>query len=195
MRFARLSSAAFAAAALVLVLAKCAEPPVAPAVAAPAFSVAAYTAQEGSPLSCPERAAKSFSVTLDQRGAQFSKFGVEVVIPAGAIPGPQRFDVTIPRSRFVEADIHAVGYDHYRFAKPITVTFDYARCGQVVATAPALDVWYVDGASRQLLEAMPTSDDRSDKRITFQTTHLSGYQIAWRTNPNGSGADTSASNQ
>ena len=63
------------------------------------------------------------------------------------------------------------------------VTFDYARCGNVALAAPALSVWYIADDTRDLLEAMPATDDRTTRKITFETNHLSGYGLAYRTAP------------
>lgn len=181
MRIFRPSAALLAAAALTAALASCAEPIAAPADALPpSFSVASYSATEGALLSCAERPARSFEFTIDQRGARHSKHGFEVVVPPGALSGPQRFRVSLPRSPFVEADIDAVGHEHFTFRRPVTVTFDYARCGNV-QLGSSLSVWYLADDTRALLEAMPGSDDRRARRITFQTTHLSGYGLAYRT--------------
>lgn len=185
MRIFRQTSTVLAAGALIVALASCAEPTTAPVAAAPSLSISTYASSEGTLMSCSARDAKTFSVTIDQRGARYAKHGIEVVVPPGALAGPQRFVITIPRSRYVEADIHAVGHDRFTFARPVTVTFDYARCGNVQGDAPALDVWYIDNGTKALLEPMPTRDDRQRRTITFQTTHLSGYGVVYRTPPAG----------
>jgi hypothetical protein len=180
MRISRPTSAVLAAAAFVAALASCAEPTAAPALA-PSLSTATFAAQDGALLACPVREARSFTVTIDQRGARYAKHGIEVVVPAGALAGPQQFRVTLPRSPYVEADIDAIGYEHFTFLRPVRVTFDYARCGNVVLSAPALSVWYIADDTRDLLEPMPATDDRTTRRITFETNHLSGYGLAYRT--------------
>lgn len=182
MRISRPITALFAAASIALVAASCTEPTAAPMgepVALPSFSVAGFAATEGQLLSCPVRAAKTFTVTIDQHGARYAKHGVEVSVPAGALAGPQQFRVTLPRSPYVEADIDAVGYEHFTFRRPVTVTFDYSRCGNA-ASVSALSVWYLADDTRALLEPMPTLVDARAKTITFQTTHLSGYGLAYR---------------
>jgi hypothetical protein len=185
MRLSRLTSTTLAAGALAATLAACADAPMAPAPApdaAPVLVSARATPhlQEGALLSCPTRAAREFTVTIDERGGSYRKHGVGLDVPAGALSGAQQFRVSIPRSSFVEADVHAVGHAQFSFARPVTVTLDYRHCAAAVDDAALLEVYYVDGA-RTLLERMPASDDRKGRQITFETTHLSGYAVAYRT--------------
>lgn len=179
MRIHRPTSAVLAAGALVVTLARCAEPTAAPSAAAP--SLATTYAAGDALLACAASATRTFTVTLDQRGARFERGGIVVDVPAGAIPGVQQFRVTLPHSPFVEVDIDAVGYEHYRFARPVTVTVPYGRCGNVDESTPSLSVWYIDSDSKAMLERMPGADDRRGRRITFTTDHLSGYALAYRT--------------
>lgn len=175
-------SVALAAGALVLTLARCAEPPAGPsAAAAPSLSTTETLASGGeSLLACREQAPRDFSFTLDARGGRVSRGGVVLDVPAGAIPGRQEFVLTLPRSPYLEIDLDAVGHEHYTFAHPISVTMNYARCGNVALSAPALSVWNIDSSSKTLLERMSGSDDRKGKWISFYTDHLSGYAVAYR---------------
>ena len=175
-------SVALAAGALVLTLARCAEPPVAPSpAAAPSLSTMETLASGGEALlSCPVQAPRDFSFTLDSRGGRVSRAGVVVEVPAGAISGRQAFVLTLPRSPYLELDLAAVGRDHYTFARPISVAVNYARCGSVDLSSPALSVWNIDSESKTMLERMSGTDDRKGKWITFYTDHLSGYAVAYR---------------
>ncbi len=181
MRSHRRIPVALAAGALVLTLARCAEPTTGPApVHSPSLRKASTSSPvEGALLECPALVAREYSFTLDASGGRVSRAGVVVDVPAGAIPGRQKFVLTLPRSPYLEFDLKADGHDHYRFARPITVTMNYGRCGRIEDES-LLSVWNIDVESRELLEQMPSSDDRPGKRLVFTTDHLSGYIGAYR---------------
>ena len=181
MRSHRRIPVALAAGALVLTLARCAEPINAPApVAAPSLSIDAAVASVGeSLLECPAHVARDYSFTLDARGGRVSRAGVEIDVPAGAISGSQKFVLTLPRSPYLEFDLSATGHEHYTFARPVSITVNYGRC-KVDKSTPALSVWNIDTESNQLLQLMSDADDRPGRRIQFITDHLSGYAVAYR---------------
>lgn len=191
MRSNRPIPVALAAGALVLSLARCAEPTTAPApAAAPSLSTAGTAAQGGeSLLECPALVAREYSFTLDDKGGRVSRAGVVVDVPAGAIPGKQKFVLSLPRSPYFEFDLSAAGHDHYTFARPVSITVNYGRCGKVDDTSPPLSVWNIDTESNQLLQLMSDADDRPGRRITFTTDHLSGYAVAYRNTTGNPGAE------
>jgi hypothetical protein len=173
MRSQRRIPVALAAGALVLTLARCAEPTTGPApVHSPSLSLQSTVSSVGDALlECPALVTRDYSFTLDARGGRVSRAGVVVDVPAGAIPGRQKFVLTLPRSPYLEFDLSAASNDHYTFARPISITVNYARCGKVDGGFPTLSVWNIDTDSNQLLQRMSDLDDRPGRRITFVTDH------------------------
>ena len=155
-----------------LVAAACAEP-AAPERRAPALS----TSSSQTLLACENAVERSASAVITPLGGTVAVQGVTVDVPAGAVLGPTEITVRVPAGRFLLADIDATGFEHFRFEAPITVSMDYAGCPPGQIGQNALSVWYV-GDDGTMLERMPTLDDRSRKRVTFLTGHLSGYAIA-----------------
>ena len=78
----------------------------------------------------------------------------------------------------VEVEAHAIGYEHYQFAAPVTITVDYARCGEMDDADRPLRAWYVDGSSTTALEDMGGVADRDARTLTFRTPHFSVYMLA-----------------
>lgn len=126
-------------------------------------------------LSCATDTTWTVSATVGSEGGEFSRQGHRVKIPAGAVPQPTRFTLTVPASQYAEIDVRADGASHYTFAKPVTVTISYAGCG---AAGGNLTAWYWDAASGSLIQRMSGVDDPSKKAVTFTTDHFSGYVIA-----------------
>ena len=150
----------------------CSEPS-SPSASAPRLSTTATT----SLVPCETQDAVSTRSTIDAAGGTIILGGATINIPPGALLGPTELSVTIPATNARRVDIAATGFEHFIFEQPITVSLDYMRCSPGRIEAAPLAVWYVDDAGT-LLERMPTLDDRSHKRVTFLTGHLSGYAIA-----------------
>ena len=153
----------------------CSEPasPNSPNSAAPRLATTGST----SLVPCETQDAVATRATIDAAGGNIAVGGATISIPPGAVLGPTEFSVTIPATNARRVDIAATGFEHFIFEQPITVSLDYMRCSPGRIEAAPLAVWYVDDAGT-LLERMPTLDDRSRKRVTFLTGHLSGYAIA-----------------
>lgn len=136
-----------------------------------------FGADGGGPslLVCPSSEERVYTFTVGPEGGVLSGRGIEVVLPAGALSESTEFRAVVPASSYVEVDITANGQEHFDFLKPVTVTIGYGRCDDV---SGLLSVWYIDGDQKTMLEDMGGVDDRLSRKITFSTTHLSGYAIA-----------------
>lgn len=51
----------------------------------------------------------------------------------------------------------------------------HSRCTRRVAQRVALQAWYIDSNIKALLENMNGTDDKTARKVTFNTGHLSGY--------------------
>lgn len=164
-----------AAIALAAFAAGCADPapaPVAHVPAAPQFAAGAQAL-----LVCPSSGVDLVgSFMVDRRGGGVAVGGSSIVIPPRAVSRPTQFVFTVPASRYMEVEIHAVGYDHFVFKKPVTVTIDYSRCSGPAASKP-LTAWYIDGDTKTPLEQMDSRDLKEYRRVVFETGHLSGYAL------------------
>lgn len=129
-------------------------------------------------VECPSTTTQSGSGILDALGGVVSVGGVTVVVPAGALTGTTTIDVTVPASKYLEVDISVPGVEHYLFAQPISVRVDYGRCDLASLATKSLSIWYIDSATKQPIELMPTVDDKLTHTATFTTGHLSGYALA-----------------
>ena len=77
-----------------------------------------------------------------------------------------------------QIDVKANDLQTFTFAQPITVTIDYSRCASGTLLSAPLTVWHIDPSTKELLEDMHGVDDKVTHRITFTTTHFSGYAVA-----------------
>ena len=127
-------------------------------------------------LDCPVEEEQSTTGTIGPEGGTLAAGGFRIDFPAGAVASPQAFVVDVPAGRYLELDAHAVGYEHFWFAVPVTVTLDVSRCGLL---PPGLQAWNIDSATKTLLEPMGGVVDSLSGTIQFHTPHFSGYTIAW----------------
>lgn len=166
-RAARVTGALAVAAAL---LTSCDNP------TAPALSL---TAVDGAQLlACPTTTPQSTSrLVIPVLGGLVSLDGSSIAIPSLALSLPTRISVAIPASEYMQVDIQANDLLHYLFKRPVQVTIDYSRCGDVQGD---LTVWYIDPTTKERLADMGGTDNRALRRITFTTDHLSSYAIANR---------------
>lgn len=164
---------------LVATLAACADAGItAPDAAAPLNLASARLKSGPSLLACPGLSTQSASAVIGAEGGSLSAGGQLMTVPAGAVPAPTLFTMTVPPGRYMELDIAAAGAPHYSFARPVSITIDYSRCrGQEVPSS--LAAWHIDSDSKTLLENMGGVDDRTGRRLTFATDHLSGYAVAY----------------
>lgn len=163
---------------LALVLGACGDPsrPTAPSATT---SAPAFTASSGATLlECPVDTTVRASGIVDLLGGSISAGGTTINIPAGAVLLPTEFEVVVPASKYMEVSITGGGQEHFDFLEPVTISIDYSRCSRSNIDKGPLSVYYIDEASKALLENMGGTDDKESRRITFGTDHLSGYAIA-----------------
>jgi hypothetical protein len=127
-------------------------------------------------IECPSTESFTASSLITPLGGSISVGGVTITIPAGGILTDALMTVTVPASRYVEVEIHVAGADHFLFELPATVTVSYARCSRVFLLP--LSAWHIDTQSKQLLEKMPSIDDKLLRTVTFTTDHLSSYALS-----------------
>ncbi len=130
-------------------------------------------------IQCPAPAAPATSSALiGPAGGVISAGGVSVIIPADAVLGdPVTFTLSVPASNYVELEVTPAGSDHYTFARTITVSVDYGRCGSAY-DASLLSAWNIDPITKQLLQPMVSVDNKLTHTVTFVTDHFSGYAVA-----------------
>ena len=186
-------SRAVAAGATVVLLGACADAPLAPSAAGTLPSMARVesgvkttdaltTSDANALLACPSGVAESATAVIGPRGGAVRVAGSELVVGPGAVPRPTTFTLTVPASPVMEIDIRAGGVEHYEFKRPVLVTIGYARCPESALPATSLSAWYIDRTTHNRLDIMASIDDRPNRRLTFLTTHLSGYAAAYRRN-------------
>jgi len=129
-------------------------------------------------LECPVESTEATSGALGLLGGTLGLVGAQLEVPLGILALPQRFRIEIPASQFMEVSISAIGFGHYLFSGPVTVTIDYSRCPDSALEGGPLTVYHIDEVTKALLQNMGGVDDRANRRITFTTDHLSGYAIA-----------------
>jgi hypothetical protein len=129
-------------------------------------------------LECPTTESASASALVTALGGTVTAGGVSIAIPAGALLQDANVTVTVPASKYVEADISVEGSEHFIFELPVVVTMSYARCARSNIDLRPLDAWHIDTDTKALLEKMPSLDNKLLRTVTFTTGHLSGYAIA-----------------
>ncbi|MGH7476531.1 MAG: hypothetical protein ACRELD_09595 [Longimicrobiales bacterium] len=146
------------------------------AISAPDVPASASLSLE--PLTCATTETTTDTFTVDGAGATFTHGKHRIVVPAGAVDVPTEIEYTVPASSVVEIRVRANGQEHFTFAEPLSITISYARCPLSLTELLPLVAWYWDPATGVLLEAMPSTDDKDDRSVTFSTDHFSGYVIA-----------------
>jgi hypothetical protein len=109
---------------------------------------------------------------IGAKGGQITLGGHTIDIPAGALASDVDITLEAKPGPFVQLEFAPHGL---RFAKPVELTFNYARC--VVPADQPLDVVYVAEGFR-ILETMPTTDRRTVKKMSALTDHFSGYMMS-----------------
>lgn len=143
---------------------------------------ALFVGQPAALIVCPSSETHSASgVVTPELGGTVAVGAFSITLPAGAVSEERTITVTVPASRFLEVDIRVEGFEHFQFEQPAVVTLDYSRCGVVAGGSQPLTAWYIDGATKTLLEQMGGVDDKVSRTVTFVTPHLSGYAVANRT--------------
>lgn len=157
----------------------CADAPTVSRSATPSAPAALLGSNAPNLLECPVNTTQSTTGVIGPLGGVLSLGNHAVQIPAGAVPTPTLFSLTVPSGRYMKVDVTAVGVEHYVFGAPVSVTVDYSRCPAGRTERRSLTVWYVAPATNAPLEHMGGVDDPAKRRITFETGHLSGYVIAY----------------
>lgn len=129
-------------------------------------------------VECPVDTTTQVTSLVTPLGGTLSTGGTTVTIPAGAVLVPTYITLTVPASNYMEVDISVPGASTYTFQSPITVAISYARCSRENINKAPLSVYYIDSATKALLQSMGGTDDKAARTVTFSTPHLSGYAIA-----------------
>jgi hypothetical protein len=129
-------------------------------------------------VSCPTNESFSTTSEVGPLGGLLSTGGTTVNIPAGALLNTVTVSLTVPASNRVEVDVSVAGTENFIFELPIVVTVSYARCSRSNIDLLPLSVWHFDQATGELLEQMPSVDNKLLRTVTFTTGHLSGYLLA-----------------
>lgn len=165
---------AVAALAVLVVLSACADSPRrVDLVTGPLLSTLSPTL-----LECPPAASSSASGLLGVLGGSVETQGNRITLPIGAVSLPTLLRVEVPSSTLVEIDVTANDLLRFVFHRPVSITIDYSRCPHSATAGKALTVYHIDTETKALLEHMGGVDDPVRRRITFTTSHLSGYAIA-----------------
>ena len=164
-------------AALALAGCTAADAPTAPAqqaarsLAQSTDSTAGHDLLECAPVTEPRQAL----ALLGPLGGELRLGNTVVSVPVGALLTTQLFSIAETPGSLMAVDIHAVGLLDFNFERPVTVTVDYSRCGDVEGP---LRAWYIDPETHELLEDMGGVTDPVRRTHTFQTPHLSVYAMA-----------------
>jgi len=147
--------------------------------AAVADPLAAPASPSATLLSCPSTTSRSASAVIGPRGGIVSVDGSALVVPPGAVTRPTSFTLEVPASPVVRVEVTAAGAEHYTFRRPVVVSISYARCDDAILPPTSLGAWWIDDATLQRLGVMAGIDDRTQRRVTFITNHLSGYAVVY----------------
>ena len=142
-------------------------------------STTASTASVSSlePLYCPSLSeVRSVRGVIGPDGGVIGVRGHELKLPAGAVTEPTEFEIVVPVSSYMQIEVHAVGRDSYLFQLPASITISFQRCTSLPASP--LTAAHVDRSNR-IVENMGGAVDKTNKRVTFPTGHLSGYIVAY----------------
>lgn len=163
---------------LALLIGACSDPTVGrPEVEQPAARVTADAAGK-SLIECPSDRPQTAEGVIGVLGGALSAGGTTINIPAGAVLSATTFKLVVPASKYMEVTITGGILGHFDFEQPVSVTIDYSRCSDAALGTDPLSVFYVDDSTKTFIEHMGGTDDRTARRITFVTDHLSGYAIA-----------------
>ncbi|MDQ3696419.1 MAG: hypothetical protein M3373_00115 [Gemmatimonadota bacterium] len=164
-----------AAIIVVAAVAACAEPasgPAGPLLPSQSVGIAA------SLVTCPTTAGMSTSATIGEEGGTVVNGRHSMTLPSGAVSNPTLFTIEVPPSSFMEVSITANGGDHFQFLAPVIVRLDYARCPAGQVDRAPLRVLYIDADTKAFLADMRGRDRKDQRRIIFETDHLSSYAVA-----------------
>lgn len=160
-----------------LLVSACSDPTVGRHEAVPA-APAASEASDKQLVVCPTDRAHTAEGVIGALGGALTAGGTTINIPAGAVLSATTFKLVVPASKYMEVTITGGILGHFDFEQPVSVTIDYSRCSDAALGTDPLSVFYVDDSTKTFIEHMGGTDDRTARRITFVTDHLSGYAIA-----------------
>lgn len=129
-------------------------------------------------LECPTNETLSVTDTLGLLGGTVTLDGHAITLPYGAVAFPTELTLTAPAGQYVELDIRANDLESFEFQEPVSIRISYDRCTRNNTADDLLTAWYIDSATKALLEDMGGTDDKEARNVTFSTDHLSAFAIA-----------------
>lgn len=129
-------------------------------------------------LECPVNVTRSVTDTLGIDGGTLELDGHSITLPMGAVLLPTVLTLTVPAGKYVEVHIDANAQETFEFELPVSIALSYERCTRSNIENTALTVWHIDEETKALLEHMGGTDDKTARRVTFTSDHLSGFVIA-----------------
>ena len=163
--------------------ASCRDLPTAPSTPSPAQDPSKLFGWGGSGtpqlLVCPTSQTLTTSGLIGVNGGTLSLGGTSVTIPGGSLLGQTNVEITIPAGQYMEVDLSVNGGQHISFLQPVVVTIDYSRCNSWYTLFKQLSVWNIDETTKALLENEGGLDVKLLQKITFYTSHFSGFAIAY----------------
>lgn len=131
-------------------------------------------------LYCPNYVPQVGTLIADPiLGGTLTLAGNTISIPGGAVSSLTTFLVTIPVGSYAEVDVAAEGLTSFLFNTPITISIDYSRCTSAQSYTKTLDAFHINEVTKAIIEDMNGTDDKTARKVTFQTGHLSGYALAY----------------
>jgi hypothetical protein len=163
---------------LLAIAAACGEP-TAPGARTPASIFATGNAAHPVALvTCPSKVLALSFALLGPQGGELTAGPATLTVPPGALASTHVFAISVPRSRYMDVQVSAIGEEHFVFERPVTIALDYSRCDLDALGEQSLTAWFLDTNSLQPVAPMLTEDDRAARRAVFVTDHLSRYALA-----------------
>jgi hypothetical protein len=131
----------------------------------------------GSVLACPNYRHYETQQTVGPYGGYIQAGPASLYIPPGALDRYVTITATVPRdsrATYVQFEPHGL-----QFERPTALTMSYSNCG--LLSSPPKQIVYVDeNKDLQILEALPSIDDRWRRRVTGKVDHFSSYAVSER---------------
>lgn len=129
-------------------------------------------------IECPASQTSASLSLIGVLGGTVAAAGTSISLPPGSVLTATLISVTVPASTYMEVDITANDLLTFLFLKTVTVTIDYSRCPASVTAGKTLTVWHINTQTKLLIENMNGVNNPVQRKMTFTTSHLSGYAIA-----------------
>jgi hypothetical protein len=129
-------------------------------------------------IECPTTQTSTNSGLIGVLGGTIATAGTSISLPAGSVLAGTLISVTVPASTYMEVDVTANDLLSFLFLKPVTITIDYSRCPTSVTAGKTLTVWHINTQTKVLIQNMNGVNDPVQRKMSFTTSHLSGYAIA-----------------